>query len=528
MFFEYLDFPNLNNPAQSQIVQMQPTRPHLCNLVLEVLHELNLDFHHDHTINNDNPSLHFVTAQELQKMTEQEQFEMAATLNINANGFDECDLNMFSGQKQLNADDAQMTRMLRAVNWARHHGGTVTISVCTYTTWLDIWIQTFESIGDLCDIIINQNTEFQSFRNWIDTKARTNNNLLTSEKLQIGGNSGARCWFLSVFYSLLGINTFWLNLFAKRDISDGHLLLYKLGLNLKLAVMQQNTGALELITQFCEAFLQGHFCHWDDYGSIESAFRILYRMTDQDNFFQEFEVRCTSWRNCVSHQDFDNHFHVGWNLSFYMPITWDQNTGYICAQMSSNKRCPDTAIDGSLCPLRTNHKIFYICNSAQDNFVLSCEHGIPQNMWLWLLRHDVIKIGEHYRKIDIGIFLINGNHFVSAYLINNNSQALNANKKKWIKFETQNSEISSLGRGVNRTNLKYLFVSKAPKNCLNCVHEDNVSMIACIHCGSLYHQSCVDLESDNNNELVYLGDDCKSQHCLELSQDCAEVISGLF
>ncbi|MCP4985921.1 MAG: hypothetical protein GY928_07595 [Colwellia sp.] len=500
----------MNNPAQNQVSEKEQTRPHLQNLVLEVLQDLNLNFHHGH-INNNLHSLHMLTVESLRKMTEQEQINMAKKLNNNANGLD---LNMFSGQKQLSANSAQMQRMLRAVNWARHHGGVVTISVCTYTRWLNIWNQRFESIGDLCTNIINHTTEFQSFRDWIDKQVHINSNFLTTQKSQIGGNSGVRCWFLSVLYSLLGIDSFWSSLFAQKHKSDGHLLLYKLGINLKIAVIQQNTGALELITQFCEAFLQGHFCHWDDYGSIESAFRILQRMTEQDNFFKEFEVKCSSWRNCLIHQDYDNTHQLGWNISFYMPVTWHENTGYITAQMTVNKRCPNGLANGGLCQSRTVEKIFYICNAPTDHFVLSCEHGIPQNMWLWLLRHELIKIGEHLRKIDIGIFLINTNHFVSAYLINNVSPLPNANRKKWIKFETQSSEIRNLDRGINRTNLKYLFVRKVRRNCLHCVEIDDFSMIECAHCGSLYHQSCVELESNANNELVYLGDDCKSQQCL--------------
>ena len=494
------------------------TRPHLKNLVLDVLDDLKLDFHNPNS--NNQQCLYVLTADQLYKMSEQEQIKMAIVLNKDISDFDSCDLAMFSGHKLLAEDDSQMHRMLKAVNWARKFGGTVTQSVCSYTQWLQIWNLRFQYLGDMCRNLVTATTEMASFRNWINQRSKIRPDFLSAHKYRIGGNSGTRCWFFAVLYSLLGIEQFWTSLYTQKTKSDGHMLLYSVALSLKLAIMQQNTGALDVITQFCEAFLQGHFCHWSDYGSIDSAFRILQRMTTQDQFFAQFEVKCSSWRECVVHNDYGNHYQAGWHISFYMPITWDNGTGHITAQMSSNNRCSHVdQQDNSLCPLRTTQKIFHICNDQKDYFVLSCEEGIPQNMWLALLRNHVIRIGEHLRKIDIGIFLINSNHFVSAYLIDNPSTALHADKKKWIKFETVDSEIKRLESGINRTNLKYLFVTEPNKSCLICRNVDNLSMINCRYCKSLYHQNCVELELDSNDNMVYNGDECKSQECQSMFQE---------
>ena len=108
---------------------------------------------------------------------------------------------------------------------------------------------------------------------------------------------------------------------------------------------------------------------------------------------------------------------------------------------------------------------------------------------------------------------------MSAYLIDNPSTALHAHKIKWIKFETVDSEIKRLESGINRTNLKYLFVTEPNKSCLICRNVDNLSMINCRYCKSLYHQNCVELELDSNDNMVYNGDECKSQECQSMFQE---------
>ena len=134
----------------------------------------------------------------------------------------------------------------------------------------------------------------------------------------------------------------------------------------------------------------------------------------------------------------------GTQISFHFPIDWDCNDGNIIGHTTNDKRCTHTHENGNSCVSRSFDRHYCILNSIEDTFVLSVEQGIPANMWKALLNNVVICLGTHPRKVSVGIFNIHGNHFVSAYLIDNPSQAPNAHAKKWIKFETQRSQIRNL------------------------------------------------------------------------------------
>ena len=473
----------------------ETTAPHNKPFVLEVLNSMQLDFQGQPPATT---QTYLITADKLQNMAEKEQIQLAILLNDEENEELEEEYITVSGWSGLVPGGKVEQYMLTAANWAMKWGGRIGETKRSYTNWHQCWQNMCESRGAISQLDFEeQDTDLWQWLNnelYEAYKKKKSTNI----RVDIGGNSGLRCWFLSILYLLIGEKKIMQLLKQQQHQSDGHTLLYKILQSLKLGITQQKETALTVITQFIEALLQGHYCYWQDYGCLETGFKILQRMAP--NFFDNFAVRFQVFSKCPVHKKYAKKKFNALRMEFCYKTKWHDKTGYLSYKQPKYYQCFKETDQTKICPTNTNVRMCKVLTPRSKSFLLHFEKGIPATLWKQIHTGHGIYFGEQMRTVGGAIFRENGNHFVTAYLMVNH-QEIKKNQiqpKVWFKLETLQRKILKYKPKAKECSI--IFINPPEKSCF-CGEYDDWFMVQCNKCFHWLHKECVNLQPDDDESV---------------------------
>ena len=484
-----------DDKSDAMDIDQQQTAPYNTPFVLQVLDFMDLDFHSQGAMEHVVPTQNkLITEQQLQKMAIEQQMQIAISMNDADNKQLQNELVTIAGWSGLVPGGRVRESMVRAANWARKWGGAIGETQRSYRMWHECWETMCGKSGAMSQLHVTEEQLDIDLWAWLNDKlydVQSNNRRLN---VKIGGNSGLRCWFLAVLYLLVGENNFMQLLKQKRGDSYGHRLLHKLLQSLKIAITQQKVRALEIVTQFIEALLQGHYCYWEDYGCLETSFRILERMAPE--FFKNFAVQFQIWSNCSKHGEYKTKTLKALRLELNYETKWSYTTGYLSYRQPRKYKCFETTRQGVLCSTETNKRFCKVLTPINQSFMIHFEHGVPATLWNQIMSGHCIFFGQDMREIGGAIFRTNQNHFVAAYLMVNHSETPQTKPKIWYKVETLSEKM------VKYTNAKaedcrIIFINPPEKSCF-CKQYDDLDMLECSKCNHWLHKRCINVPNRAN------------------------------
>ena len=474
---------------------LKETQEYNTQFIQNILNEIDINWHSDE-IENVLEIGSLITESDLQMLNKNEQIELTKLINKSSNNHEltKQDLQTIVGWSWLLPDGKYQPQRLDAANWARLRGGKVGESHVEYRIWHELWQKYCEQSGPLSQIDIT--SEILEEDMWLFLNEQLDQRKINN--LQIGSNSHLRCWFLAILYFLIGEEQFMSVLYQQHNDSPGKLLLFNILQTIKIGVLTQNINLLKMVTEFVEALLQGHYCHWDEFGSIETGFRIIYRMTG--SLFNEFIVEFKVWSKCNIHKrhKFKQKQYKALRLGFDHNISWNPMNGHIThyAQYLNNCEQKD-------CSYQTSERKYRVISPQDDSFIMFCRTGIPVNLWKQIMGGNLIYFGAEPRQIGGAIFQVNGNHFVAAYLLNKPIFSGEITKI-WYKFETLHQKIEKFDTATHQ-DIRFIFVHPPEASCF-CEQYDDFNMIQCPNCNTWVHRECVYISDDDESE--YDGANC--------------------
>ncbi len=471
--------------------------PHTTDFVSEILNRIGLDLMSDEFVNNNRNNVSLLTKHDLSQMAKDDQIHIATSLNELDNEELGDELDTITGWSGLVPGPKVTQKMVFAANWAQERGGMIRESCIDYEQWHEIWQTLCEQRGAISQLILTEELEDIKLWSWLNDKIYIH----SKKEINIGGNSGSRCWFLSVLYFLLCEDQFMSVLQARRGATYGHRLLFKMLQSLKIGIVTQNLNALHMITQFIEAFLQGHFCYWQYFAGISTAFDIVWRMAP--DLVNDFLVKYEMWSICPTHNKIQQRNVTAPRLFFKHQIDWDEETGHVMCHTQKTRQC---WILGNpiptLCNTKSKDRFVRVSSPIQQSFMIYFEHGLPAILWQHIMNGLNIYFGDDLRQIGGAIFQINPNHFVAAYLMMNPSET--ATKIKiWYKMETLESKITKFVH-AKREDCRIIFVHPPERSCF-CEQYDTSDMIQCPVCNHWIHKDCTEMTSSSQ---VWDGSNC--------------------
>lgn len=426
-----------------------------------------------------------ITRDELKKLAEVDQQKLVEDLMMDAQCADDEDIvRAICGWSGLIPGGLVQQKHLTAANWAMQRGGKIGVSDRHYGQWLECWRKLVEERRGVTSLSFSEESEKEDMWHWLNTKM---GDTTTIQNAKIGGNSGYRCWFLCILYFLIGESQFMDEIRDVETDEDGQRLLAKILLSLKIAVMEQNKGALNVITEFIEAFLQGHYCYWDDFGCLETGFRILGRMAPW--LMGKFAVTFKIWCHCDSHLQYRAKTLEARRLCLNFPCDWSFETGYITCHTAGKYQCYG---DG-FCDTVVSERMYQVTSDITRSFMIQFEHGMPLVLWQRIMKGELIWFGAEKRQIGGGIFVVNGNHFVAASLLfspGDNPQ----NNRIWVLMDTLKGSVVKFSK-AQPEDCRVVFVHAPEKSCVfqDCDDYDSVYMVQCPLCEHWIHNSCANL-----------------------------------
>ncbi len=497
--------------------QYTQQQPHKTQLVITILNLMHLPFHEEQNFPKEQiveKTVPLFTSQELQDLAWQDQLAIAKALhNDEYDGYTD-EIITIAGWSGLVPGRAVIDNMLVAANWAKKKGGLIGHSHISYQEWETFWEEYCAADGALSQTEQSTEQEQQDFWTFLNEKQ----DLSTTDEdhtfnLQIGGNSGRRCWFLSVLYFLVGEAQFMNKLKSKQAAPNnyGERLLYKILQNLKISIMEQNIDALQQITEFVEVLLQGHFCYWMDFGSVETAFRILTRMCP--NLFEtEFAVKLKIWSKCRHHPNIKGSERevTALRLSFFSDIDWNENDGIVQVYNNAEHNCYQVNDnDFQLCLTVCKHRFYQEISDADRSFIVYFEHGVPLQLWNSITQRREIFFGDQCKQVGGAIFRLHQSHFVAAYLLINPNNNPSLDPNVWIRFETLEKKIMKFTQ-ANHQNCHFIFVHPPETSCWCGWYNDFYQlMIQCPLCEKWAHKTCAIIDQ---HEQEWNGNNC--QNCI--------------
>ncbi len=85
-----------------------------------------------------------------------------------------------------------------------------------------------------------------------------------------------------------------------------------------------------MITLYIEALLQGHYCYWNGFGTVETGFRILRRMCP--GLFEHFAVKVIAGRICTTHIHYRTQHVNALRLSLLYQTDYIEKTGILMCE----------------------------------------------------------------------------------------------------------------------------------------------------------------------------------------------------
>ncbi len=331
--------------------------------------------------------------------------------------------------------------------------------------------------------------------------------------IKIGANSANRCWFLCILYWFIGEANFLKSLTQFVTTGRyGYILLRNILITLKCAIIQQNQKALACITQYIEAFLQGHYCLWGSFEPVETGLRIVRRMCPQlfkDSFVVEFD----EYSVCSNDHIFETISRRAYQMDICdIQSEWNEDNGIVTCTTQTHRKCVQLiAHTGLRCGEVTNERKYKVTSPIKQSFIVHFEHGIPTTLWDNIMsKHDIYFGSDFNRQIGGAIFRINQSHYVAAYLLFNpkSNDANNDPANLWIKMETSSKEIQ-IFEDARAEDCRYIFVHAPEKSCPSCEDYDTFpwTMTQCNKCNKWMHQRCTYLIGNENvvcsNCLIY-------------------------
>ena len=438
-----------------------------------------------------------ITRDELKELAEEDQQKLVEHLRMDGECVDDVDIvGAICGWSGLIPGGEVQQQHLTAANWAMQRGGKIGVSDRDYGQWLECWRKLIEDRRGVTSLSFSEESEKKDMWHWLNTKMGDTN---TIENAKIGGNSGYRCWFLCILYFLIGESHFMDHIRDIDTVADGQRLLAKILLSLKIAVMEQNRVALKMITGFVEAFLQGHYCYWDEFGCLETGFRILGRMAPW--LMGEFSVTFKMWCKCKSHGEYRSRSLEARRLCLNFPWDWDFHTGDITCHTAGQYQC----YRGGYCDTVVPDRMYSVTSDIKRSFMIQFEHGMPLVLWQRIMKGELIWFGAEKRQIGGAIFLVNGNHFVAASLLFSPGDNPH-NNRIWVQMDTLKGSVVKFSH-AQPEDCRVIFVHAPEKSCVSpdCDDYDSLYMVQCPRCDHWIHNSCAGLRQ---SALVWDGRGC--------------------
>ncbi len=466
-------------------------QPHTTDFVFEILNEIGLNLHANEFVNNND----LLTKHDLAEMAKEDQILVATSLNESDNEALVDELDTITGWSGIVPGPQVHQNMVFAANWAAERGGMICTSNIDYEKWHEIWQRLCEQRGGISQLTVTKEDEDTKLWSWLNEKVYAK----YKKEINIGGNSGSRSWFLAVLYFLLCEDQFMSVLQARRGDTFGNRLLFKMLQSLKIGITTQNVNALQMTTQFVEAFLQGHFCYWGYFGGLSTGFDIIRRMAPE--LVNQFSVKYEIWSQCTTHLAIQRRNVTAPRLFLKDRIDWDERSGNVICHTQKTRQCWSSRV-GNLCQTKTTDRFIQVSSPIGQSFMIYFEHGIPATLWGRIMSGLNIFFGEEQRQIGGAIFKINHSHFVAAYLMMNPSET--ASKIRiWYKMDTIERKITKFAK-AKREDCRIIFVHPPERSCF-CQNYDTSRMIQCPRCKHWIHDDCAGVTSSNQD---WDGSDC--------------------
>ncbi len=417
--------------------------------IQQILSDLDMNWHSEEKSELERVGL--LTLTDFEKINEFEQIEMAMLLNPSTNNesLSQQELLTICGWSWILPDGKMNNNILTAANWAHQRGGEVGVSQVSYERWHKMWQTYCEERGPLSQVDITSERETQDLWSFLDDKLYQRE----IRNMEIGGNSSLRCWFLSILYFLIGEENFMTVLYTwfyiKKEMSHlDNIYCAKFYKALKIGILTQHSRLLDMVTEFVECLLQGHYCRWGEFGSVETGFKILRRMAPA--VFNIFVVQFKHWSECSSHQRFEETQHTAFRLGFDHPTDWDEESGHITHYTQFDRECETIN-----CRRRSSDRIYEVVAPQRNSYIMFFRSGLPAPLWRKIMGGRLIYFGECARQIGGAIFQVGTSHFVAAYLLCKQTETKNETKV-WYKMETLHSKIERL-RNARAEDLRFMF-----------------------------------------------------------------------
>ena len=278
-------------------------------------------------------------------------------------------------------------------------------------------------------------------------------------------------------------------------------LLWRMLFCLREGIKMQNAWILSRVTDFVEALLQGHFCHWKDPGGLSVGFDILRRMAPA--VFSHFEVDYVKHSKCTQHRDSNQLRCTSSRLEFRNPVSWDDGSGELCSVGERMMLC-DVPLRARnlrgggrgvrrLCLKQCRDRIYHILTPQDSCFFMVFERGIPESLMEQILSGQMIYFGpdnEDRRNVGQSIFEMAPNCYAAAYLMHNtNSKAKRVVRHWWI-FDLQAQKYVRLTK-PQAADVRVLFI-QPPTKCVGCEDFNTWQSIQCPQCKYWLHPKCVE------------------------------------
>ena len=428
------------------------------------------------------------TKEQVAEMAKDEQVQIVGLMTNNIQQY-RGEITTVAGFSGLALHDTVRAISVNTVNWAKQHGGVVGENKIEYGSWLNTWRSLIEQRGAMCGMRFSLEVENTQCWQWMNDKFASVNGL---KNVLIGGNAADRGWILSILYLFMGEQCVMSWLQEQEHMPDGARLLYNILQGLKIGTMQHNLVAMDMITQYVEALVQGHYCHWTRFGSIETGFKIVMGMVPA--FVDKFKVEFDIWSKCPMHGKFRSKALHAPRLCLYNAAAWDDDTGDIECDSNTTYQCFTRVSRGGVCQRQTTKRVYTITSPIYTAFMIQFDKGVPVNLWLKILDGDLVSLGGILRQIGGGIFKTKGDHYVAAELMINRTDS--GKSRVWIKFDTVTGKVVRFAQ-VKRTDCKVLFILPPEKSC-HCGAYDDEEMVDCPNCYHWSHPECVEIDDQDD------------------------------
>ena len=302
-------------------------------------------------------------------------------------------------------------------------------------------------------------------------------------------------------------------------VHDGYRLLYKLLACLKLAVSQDEGAAARVVGQFVDALLMCHWCHSTEIVDTAACWEIIGRIAPMA--MDHYKVQCRlSWDCSVfSHPEFGEVLYSTTTVVVSAGTEWidgsvhsREHSGLLKIPILNSddfERCPlvMNVRRNRRCRRRPHCRILTVLSPSSQNFIMRFAHGMPQNMWEWIMKGSCIWFNKTSWAVWGGTFEKDSGRTVCCYLINR------ANGRRWVRIETSSGSMHKNANVDFRRCREVLFQSPE-KNCW-CGGYNDWSMYQCNVCHKQAHRRCILPPSNRPREDRSTWDGRGCGHCEE-------------